>query len=194
MYRGVVADHGEDILNALGRFDIVLSGHYHHRSNGGGIYYLGSPYEFIWSDFDDPRGFHIFDTETRELEFIENPNVMHRKIFYYDKDKKLPEVLAPAEKHNLKDAIVKVIVQTRENPYWYDLFMGKIDEQLPADTQSVEDHLNADILVEDQIIQEAEDTLTIFRKTIASLDNDVVDKGKLEKYVTDLYNEAMAVE
>ena len=32
-----------------------------------------------------PRGFHIlFDTETRELEFIQNPYEMFHKIYYDD--------------------------------------------------------------------------------------------------------------
>ena len=37
-------------------------------------------------DYKDPRGFHIFDFETRELTFVENPNEMFHKYFYNDLD------------------------------------------------------------------------------------------------------------
>ena len=49
------------------------------------VYYLGNPYQITWSDYKDPRGFHIFDTETRELEFILNPYEIFHKIYYDEK-------------------------------------------------------------------------------------------------------------
>ena len=49
------------------KFDLVCSGHYHHKSTEGNINYLGTPYELTWQDYEDPKGFHVFDTETREL-------------------------------------------------------------------------------------------------------------------------------
>ena len=66
------------------RFDMVLTGHFHHRSSDGVIYYLGNQYEITWADYNDPRGFHIFDTETRELTFIENPYRLFHKFTYDD--------------------------------------------------------------------------------------------------------------
>ena len=38
----------------------------------GNVTYLGNPYQLYWNDEGDTRGFHIFDTETLETEFIEN--------------------------------------------------------------------------------------------------------------------------
>jgi DNA repair exonuclease SbcCD nuclease subunit len=83
MYRGSPVSHGDD-RSIFDRFDLVLSGHYHHRSSAGNIHYLGSHAEFTWSDYDDPKGFHVLDTQTREVAFVENPFKMFRKVWYND--------------------------------------------------------------------------------------------------------------
>ena len=69
-----------------------FSGHFHHKSDNGNVYYLGNPYQITWSDYKDPRGFHIFDTETRELEFIKNPYEIFHKIYYDDEKTTLEEI------------------------------------------------------------------------------------------------------
>ena len=66
------------------RFEKVISGHFHKKSDDGHIYYLGTQYEIMWSDYNCPKGFHIFDTETRELERIENPLKIFKKFMYDD--------------------------------------------------------------------------------------------------------------
>lgn len=75
-----------DVLNFHGLkpdiFDdylMVLSGHFHTRSNKKNITYLGAPTQYDWGDYDDPRGFHVLDLKTLELEFIENPHIMFYK-------------------------------------------------------------------------------------------------------------------
>ena len=55
MYRGSIVSHGDD-RSIFNRYDMVLSGHYHHRSSDGTIFYLGSHGEFTWSDYDDQIG------------------------------------------------------------------------------------------------------------------------------------------
>ena len=83
MYKGHENDEGFD-PKIFEKFDMVCSGHFHHRSSNGNINYLGNPYELTWADFEDPRGFHIFDTSTRELDFIPNPFTIFSKIYYDD--------------------------------------------------------------------------------------------------------------
>ena len=78
-----------------------FSGHFHHKSDNGNVYYLPNPYQITWSDYKDPRGFHIFDTETRELEFILNPYEIFHKI-YYDDEKTTLEEIRPQITHNMK--------------------------------------------------------------------------------------------
>jgi DNA repair exonuclease SbcCD nuclease subunit len=83
MDRGNICRGGID-KNKLIKYDMVLTGHFHHKSDDGHIYYVGTPNEMTWADYNDPRGFHIFDTATREMEFIQNPYRMFHKINYDD--------------------------------------------------------------------------------------------------------------
>ena len=46
-----------------------------------------------WSDYNCNKiVFHIFDTETRELSRVENPNLMFKKIVYNDKETNYDEL------------------------------------------------------------------------------------------------------
>ena len=67
------------------RFDTIFSGHYHKKSDDGQIYYLGTPYQMTWSDYNCPKGFHVFDTETRELTRIVNKNDLYKFDKFTDK-------------------------------------------------------------------------------------------------------------
>jgi hypothetical protein len=171
--------------------DVVCSGHFHTRSTRNNVTYLGCPYEMTWSDYDDPKGFHVYDTETRELEFIENPNRMFHKIKYDDMEMKNEDILQ-MEFPELKDSIVKVIVKNKTNPFFFDLFIDKIEKVGVVDLQVVEDHLNLDLQDDDDIVDEAEDTLTILTKYIDQLED--VDKVGLEQLVRELYGEAIVAQ
>ncbi len=191
MHRGTFNDHGMD-TKLFDKFDLVCSGHYHHKSSRGNINYLGTPYEMTWSDFQDPRGFHILDTDTRELEFIQNPHRMFNKIHYDDSNKTMDEVL-DVDLEMYRNTFVKVVVHNKTNPYWFDMFVTKLEKNGVVDIQVVEDHLNLNLEDDSDIIDEAEDTLTILRKVIDSIDTNV-SKKELDNFLTTLYNEALHVE
>jgi DNA repair exonuclease SbcCD nuclease subunit len=190
MYRGSIVSHGDD-RSLFDRFDSVLSGHYHHRSSDGTIHYLGSHAEFTWSDYDDPRGFHILDTETRDLTFIENPYKMFDKVWYDDvtigRD---PEGI---DLSLLKDKIIKIIVTNKTDPYKFDMFISQIEKVGVIDMQIVEDHLNLGIEEDSDILNEAESTIDIFKKYINGFELNV-NKQKLQDKVIDLYQEALTIE
>lgn len=190
MYRGAINDHGFD-SSLFNKFDIVCSGHFHHKSTVGNINYLGSPYEITWSDFDDPRGFHIFDTDSRTIEFIQNPYTMFNKIFYDDENQTM-EYVVNQNYEKLAESYVKVIIKSKSNPYWFDMFMDRLEKVNPVHVQVVEDHLNLDLESDDDIVSEAEDTMTILHNYIDALDVNV-DKTQLETTIKDLYSEALSV-
>lgn len=192
MYRGHTAMEGEN-PDKFSKFDLVASGHYHTRSTAGNIHYLGAPCEYTWSDFNDPRGFHVFDTETRELEFIQNPLTIFKKINYDDADMTMEEIMA-FDVSQYKETIVKLVVKNKNNPYWFDLFVEKLEGAGVIDLQVVEDHLNLSLEDDQDIVDEAEDTLTIFNKVIGQMNLKEVNKDKLQSVIAELYDEAMSIE
>ena len=191
MYKGAVNDHGFD-SKIFDKFDLVCSGHFHHKSTRGNINYLGAPYEMSWSDYNDPRGFHIFDTETRELTYIKNPLTMFNKIHYHDQDKTIDEIMA-VDWDYYKGSYVKLIVHTKTNPYWFDMFVDKIEKAGVLDLQVVDDNLNLQMEDDDDIVSEAEDTLTVLNKVVDQVESRV-DKKVLYNFLSSLYNEALSVE
>jgi DNA repair exonuclease SbcCD nuclease subunit len=64
------------------KFDKVISGHFHTKSTMGNVEYVGTPYEMNWSDWDDQKGFHVFEPETGTLEFIKNESKLFYKIYH----------------------------------------------------------------------------------------------------------------
>lgn len=188
-FRGSVSDHGDD-PDIFKKFDIVYSGHYHHKSSKGNITYLGAPYEMIWSDWNDEKGFHLFDTDTRELTFIKNPYNMFHKIWYNDNNIDTTGIIEEDFSH-LNDCFIKLIIKDKTNPYYFDMYVEKIEKAGPAHLQVVEDHLHLDLEDDGNLVDEAEDTLTILNKYVESITNDNTDKQALSNLMRELYTEAL---
>jgi DNA repair exonuclease SbcCD nuclease subunit len=191
MYKGMESHEGlsKDMFK---KFDMVFSGHYHHRSTDGHITYLGNPYELTWSDYNDPRGFHLFDLEKRQLEFIENPYRMFHKLHYSDADKTYEEVVnIPIDAY--KDGFIKVIVHNKTNPYWFDLVIERLEKLGISGIQVVDDNLNLNLEDDEEIINQAEDMITMLNKYVDSIETNV-DKKDVYKLMSSLYNEALSVE
>lgn len=192
MYKGGLLI--EDGLNrsVFEKFDLVCSGHYHHRSTQGNITYLGTAYEITWSDYNDQKGFHVFDTDTRLLTFIPNPHRMFFKVYYDDLNKSMDEAIVH-DFSSLRDAFVKVIIKNKTNPYWFDLFIERLEKSGIQNLQVVEDHLNLNLEADETIVNEAEDTLTILNGYIDQLDLKH-NKQEVKNVLHQLYSEALTIE
>jgi DNA repair exonuclease SbcCD nuclease subunit len=191
MDKGNVCDHGLD-KKILSKYDIVLSGHFHHKSTDGNITYVGTPYEMTWSDYNNPKGFHIFDTNTREMTFVKNPFTMFNKLTYDDGQTDF-EHWKKYDFEILKDSYVKVIVMNKQNPYLFDTVIDSLYKVGVADLSIVEDF--SDTLIDDDsdIVNQAEDTITILSKHIDNLTLDV-EPEKLKTLMRELYIEAINTE
>jgi hypothetical protein len=93
------------------RFEMVLSGHFHAKSSQGNIHYLGSQMEFFWNDCNDPKHFHVLDTDTRELTAVRNPITIYEKIYYDHENMNKFKDLS-----YLDSKFVKVIVTNKGDP------------------------------------------------------------------------------
>jgi DNA repair exonuclease SbcCD nuclease subunit len=191
MDKGNVCDHGLD-KDMLSKYDIVLSGHFHHKSSDGNITYVGTPYEMTWSDYNDPKGFHIFDTGTRELNFVKNPHTMFNKIVYDDGETDF-EFWNKYDFSSLKDTYVKIVVLNKQNPFLFDHVVDKTYKVGVADLSIVEDFTDLNVDIDQEIVDQAEDTMTILSKYIDNLQLDV-ESEKLKKLMRELYVEALNTE
>ena len=185
VYPGSVQKEGMDV-SFFDKFRIVCSGHYHTRSNNGKVYYLGNPYQIYWNDVNDKRGFSFFDTETFELEFMENPYTLFEKIYYEDQDHKL---FNPSP---YKDKIIKIIVRKKSDQLIFEKFVDKIYKNGAVDLKIIENFdLNDENVDFDG--EKIEDTVTILNKYVEDSDFDL-DKEKVKKLLREVYQEACEVE
>lgn len=171
------------------RFEYVFSGHYHHKITKKNFQYIGAPFCFDWGDAGAERGFHIFDTETRDIEFIKNPYTLYQKVFWDDKEGE-GTALVSVDVADYKDKFIKVIVKHKSSPYTFDRWIDAI-EQAGAYNVIIEEptvHLND----EDVDVDEIEDTITTLKKYInASNEFGNKDKDRLLYLMEELYNEAI---
>lgn len=189
MHKGQVNENGYE-KEIFRKFDTVFSGHFHTKNDDGQIYYLGAPYEIYWNDFNDTKGFHVFDTETLELERIVNPLRMYEKVYYDDADKSY----ANEDVSKYAKKFVKLIVVNKKDLYQYDRFVDRLMKANAYEVKIIEDFsdMQADS-VSDDIVQYAEDTTTLLNKYIDELDIEL-DKDRLKGIMRGLYNEAQDLE
>ena len=194
LMKGVQSHDGID-FKFLKDYNHVFSGHYHTRSEHDNVMYLGTPYELFWSDYKDKKYFGIFDTESNKLELIGNPNRMFFKIVYDDSKMQMDEVLN-ADYSRYASSYVKVVVVNKQNPYMFDKLMDELYKVAPLDVNIVEDF--SDTTLEgndDELINQAEDTMTILYKYIdASTTETNKDVGRLKTLMRELYVEALSKE
>lgn len=194
MYKCSILSEGGLSQQLFSNYEYVLSGHYHHRSIRGNIEYIGTPYEMTWQDFDDQKGFSVFDITTRKFKFEKNPNSIFRLIKYDDTD--IGDTLNfdniyldPEFLNQFTNTYVKVKVEVKNNPYMFDLFLDQLYSRNPLDVSIIEDVVDID---NDESVDESDDTLTITYKYIDSIGqvNDL-DKNKLKGMMSDLYSKAL---
>ena len=186
MHKGHLNEQGLD-KTLFKRFEKVISGHFHKKSDDGHIYYLGSPYEITWSDYKCPKGFHIFDTQTRELTRIPNPLRIHKKLIYNDK----AEDYNKKKLNDFENTFVKLFISNKTDTDMFDKFVEKFHNEINVHELNIIEDLSSDITssVREDILEQGEDTLTFLGNYIDQIDT-TLDRNKLKKFVKELYVEA----
>ena len=185
MHNGHMNEHGLE-KSMFKRFEKVMSGHFHKKSDDGHIYYLGTQYEMTWSDYNCQKGFHIFDTDTRELTRVENPNKIFKKIIYNDKD-------INYDTYDITDydrSFIKLYISNKTDNDMYERLMDRFYNHINIHAVDViEDPTDIGASVREDILDQAEDTVTFLGNYIEQIETDV-DKQKLKQFAKELYMEA----
>ena len=183
MYKGMEANDGVD-KDALASYEQVWSGHYHTKSSKGNITYVGTPAEMTWQDYNDPKGFHTFDLDTRKLEFINNPYIMFTRIEYDD-----TATVVDLDTLDIKNNYVKLVVIKKTDYYKFDSFVSKLYNKGCYDIKIIEDLSEFQEGVVSEEIN-LEDTVSVLSNYIDSVETDM-DKDKVKTFMKTLYLEAL---
>jgi len=178
-HKGFIMNHGID-KGLFSKFKQVFSGHYHTKSSHENCHYLGNPYQIYWNDWGDERGFHIYDTNTLNKTFYENPYKIFAKVFY--DERKLPD---PKE---YSGKIVKVIVERKTDPAKFEYFISQLYVNGVHEIKVVEDS-SFESQLEDSLDIEKEDTLTILEQYVDGMEYH--DKDGIKVLLKSLYVEAL---
>ena len=189
-YRGHKFEDGKGLVppTIFNKFEKTLSGHFHTRSDDGSIYYIGNPYEMFWNDVNDPRGFVLFDTETGEIEYVNNPNTLFEVIYYEDTKHQLFDATPYANK------IVKVVVRKKTKQKDFDKFLDKIFNVSPIDLKVVE-NFNVQEADEFDVDDVDENTLSILNRYVddSEFEESSLEKAAIKQLLSDIYREACEV-
>ena len=191
MMRGIENHEGID-YKFLSNYNHVYSGHFHTRSHNDNVTYIGTPYELFWSDYKDPKVFGIIDTENLKIDYVQNPHRMFYKINYDDANLTMEDVVK-IDYEKYTNAYVNVVVLNKQNPYLFDHLLDRIYKAGPVDVAIVED-FSATVEEDDEIINQAEDTMTVLSKYIDTQSLNISDTNKLKTLMRELYVEALSQE
>lgn len=168
-------------------YKTTFSGHFHKQSKKkikkALIHYIGTPYELNWGDYGDAKGFHIFDTETGETEFIKNPNPIYHKVMYDDSSVDYDTF----DEKIFEDTIVKVIVEQKDNDLMFERLITRISRV--AHDFLISDIDSFDVSGADIENMDVEDSLSILLKAVDSITTNQ-DKQNIKKKINSIHKEA----
>lgn len=169
------------------RFEAVYSGHFHCKHSRENVHYLGTPYQITFGDLNEPKGFHVFDTEDRSMQYVENPLRIFDEIVYDDSTtdytKNMPNM------NRFKETFVRVRVTRKKNPSMFDMFMDTINSCGAHGVTVLEDK-GSDTEIS-STVDVSKDTLSLINHEIDSLE--VTNPVKLKSIIRDLYMESLFI-
>lgn len=183
------ADHG---LNAelFKEFQEVWSGHFHHKSKMSNVRYIGSAFHLNWQDYNDARGYHLFNAKSQTLTFVENTTCLFRMVTF---EADVFKTLTDAEYTELFEGMfVRLVVSSEYNRVDLMDAVSKINRAKPHDLQVV----NTYALTEDKTDDTAEEIEARTSKTTQQYINDYIEANsqyntqQIKDLMTLLFNDA----
>lgn len=183
-----VPHHGGMDPSLFSRFEQVLSGHFHTKSEHGNIRYLGTQMEFFWNDAHDPKHFHILDTADRSITPVLNPHTMFHRIYYDDSTNKYDNF----DFSIIDNKFVKITIINKSDLFTFDRFIDKIQQQPILDLK-VEETFQEFVGENVESEVSAEETETLLDTYIDAVDTDL-DKDRIKLQMRTLFLEAQSLE
>lgn len=185
--KGSFSDHGLE-ASLFKHFRDVYSGHFHHRSKRDNVTYIGAFCEHTWADWNDDKGFSIFDTSDLSMTFYKNPYSIF-KMFEYDEEKTLPNI------EGIANTFTRIVVSNKTDPIKFDGFMNEVAKHNPYDVSVIEQSIMQSVQTpEGETILNVDDTLKITQDYIENSLDTHLDKKILSAYLTDIFREAQMME
>ena len=181
-------DSGEINYKMFAKYEGVYSGHFHTKSDRENIHYVGTPYEMTWSDYNDQKGFHIFDTETRQTEFIKNPYTMFLRHEYNDELVDYDKI----DIEQFQQKYIKIVVVKKTDYYKFDQFLKKLYESDTYEIKILEDLSDFSEGSIDTEQVSIEDTAQVLEHYIDSVADDT-NRDKVKSFMKGLFLEAKEV-
>jgi DNA repair exonuclease SbcCD nuclease subunit len=192
--KGVECHDGLD-RDIFGSFSRVYTGHFHHPSDNGHIFYTGAAYQFDWGDYVGRRGFTIIDLENHSLECIENPYSLFASYTYDDKEKKeqIEMDLKNGAFSSMKDNYVRVYVDDKADPNLLRKVIEAIENAEPIDLKIIDNTVfeGVQVTLDDTKV---DDTPSTIRRYISSMNYETNVEKPVQKFMEELYNEAVSME
>lgn len=192
MQAGIPCTHGMS-ASLFERFELVLSGHFHTRSHIGNVHYLGSQMEFFWSDAHDPKYFHVFDTDTRELTPVQNTVTLFEKVYYDDTGDKAEFKYRTGKLPDVTDKFVKLVVVNKSDPKLFDHFVTRLQSKRVHEikiAENFEEFTGGSVNDEKVSVESTEDLLYTYIDAVET----PLDKGRIKSMVRELMIEAQTME
>ena len=188
MMKGTVNAHGIS-ADLFDRFDGVYSGHFHTKSSKNNIHYLGSQMEFFWNDAHDPKYFHVFDTNAKQITQVLNPNTLHHRINYDDTRQDYLQY----DLSQVENKFVKIVVINKNDLFTFDRFVDRIQARKIHELK-IADNFNEFIgssVNDDEV--ELEDTTSLLNTYVDAVDTEL-DKARIKVQMHELMIEAQTME
>lgn len=169
------------------RFDEVWSGHFHIASKQGAIRYLGNPSQTNKGDVNYKRGFYIFDTDTRELTFIENTYNVYENL-EYDESMNLTDF----NYSYYQDKMVSLYISAwhKVDKMKLNLFIDEMNKYAYSMDVVETESLVSDIQSEANKIEYKSHIEMITSWIDKEFENDI-DRNNLKNIMSELYSEAL---
>ena len=171
-------------------FDRVFSGHLHGPSEKDNITYVGSPIQYNWNDYGDPKRLIEFDTTSKEYKNVEfSKSQLFEKLSYDDSY----EGYTPVPPNNLKNKFLKLFVVKKYSPLVFEKYCNTIRNQNPENFEIIESSSYSDdsVAPDDMMERGTEDLINETIDEITEISP--IQRDGLKRLMSELHLEAEAL-